>query len=204
MSRPRTARQEALSLAATQRRLRQDVERQQEEAARTAPISGTPVGRNRLTGAFQLATRDGGIVEAQSLTTGPLSGELPLQRYPGSERAFVDAPPAAPPDIATLTREIQRLNAEIQRLSRPAPIHWFVPSPVPDIPYTIMLDPATPWVVTRITTTFGIGSGTVTFSKQEEEALEPGVPFTLTFSGLSRDSEDEITAANFAFSIRLR
>ena len=65
-----------------------------ETDARDADITVVATSYDAVTGDWVASTPDGGTVRAQSLTNGSLSGlRLPLQRFPGSQTARINAPP---------------------------------------------------------------------------------------------------------------
>lgn len=65
-----------------------------EKEGRTVPISATVAGYDGVTGDFLLNTPDGGTIRARNLSTGAPTGVVPVQRFPGSQRATFNALPS--------------------------------------------------------------------------------------------------------------
>jgi hypothetical protein len=210
MSRPRTARELALATSRSQRKLRLENERANEEAARSAPVRGEVVGRNPQTGLDILRTPDGGQIEAENLGGSAPLGPVPIQRSPGSERASFATPPTPAVDVSALLVENQQLWALVDQLRNDqgsliimTPKNRTYPLiPYVHIPLTILsIKPGWPneaW--------FESGSGNVSFSHNELDSLAVGDRFSVTFSGLSTDGGDppEITASVFAVSVKFK
>lgn len=115
-SRDRALRQAAMTQAQTRIALANE-----ERAAREAPITVEITGYDPDTGDYLAQPPGGGTIRVRSLTNGPLAGRLPLQRQPGSQDAFVNAPPSEVGNnsIAALERQIRELRSLINQLAAP-------------------------------------------------------------------------------------
>lgn len=85
---------------------------EQELAARTAPIQGEVIGANPE-GGVDVRTPSGGVIQAERLSDGPFDRRAPIQRTPGDQRAFADAPPAGV-DLSAVWAAIDALQSRSQ------------------------------------------------------------------------------------------
>lgn len=109
----KTARERAL-IAVEKAKAAAAIENAKREAdARDQPVTVTVASYDPTTGDWLTTTPDGGTVRAQSLTNGALTGlRLPLQRFPGSQTARINAPPSAA-DNGPILAEIESAQRDL-------------------------------------------------------------------------------------------
>jgi hypothetical protein len=205
MPKAQTARELALATSRRQRRIRQQAEREQELNSRTQDVQGRIIGRNPQTGAFVLATPDGGTVEAFNLGTGAPDGDVPIQRSPGGQKAYFQTPSTSSPDY---TNYIEALAGDVNDLKRLKvfPGYLTIINPRQNRTYTLIRKNKYPLLILADPMTnseFLQGSGTFVFSHGFRQVIEQGEDFTVTLSNLSTDGGDppQITANDFVISL---
>ena len=108
-----TARQRAIIAAEKAKSAAAMDAAKKEETARNADITVVATSYDATTGDWVASTPDGGTVRAQSLTNGSLSGlRLPLQRFPGSQTARINAPPTDA-DIGWVVAELEAIQRDM-------------------------------------------------------------------------------------------
>jgi hypothetical protein len=107
-----TARQRVLIAAAQAKAANLAKLAEDEKAGRVRPITGGVTGYDPVTGDFIVATPDGGEIRAQNLSTGAPTGSVPVQRFPGSQRASFNAPPSQG-DQGAILAEIEASQRDV-------------------------------------------------------------------------------------------
>jgi len=87
-----------------------------EKAARVAPVTGTVIGYDDVTGDWLVETPDGGTLRTQSLSNASLAGKrLPIQRFADSQTSTVNTPPTEA-DGSWVVSELEALQRDVVAL----------------------------------------------------------------------------------------
>ena len=174
-----TARQRAIIAAEQAKSVAAVNAARQEQIARDADITVVATSYDATTGDWVASTPDGGTVRAQSLTNGSLSGlRLPLQRFPGSQTARINAPPTDA-DSGWVVSEMESSQRDMYQLLGVEAFPFRLDGQ-PDGTYVI--DPYQDYRV-RIESLNGVSGATVTVSPAVGEIAEIGSAISITVSG---------------------
>jgi hypothetical protein len=149
-----------------------------EKAGRVRPITGGVTGYDPVTGDFIVGTPDGGEIRAQNLSTGAPTGSVPVQRFPGSQRASFNAPPSQG-DQGAILAEIEAAQRDVFNALADEAFPFRLDGQ-PDGTYTI--DPYQHYRV-RIEALEGVTGATVTVSPTVGNVAEIGDAISITVSG---------------------
>lgn len=111
-----TARQKALINTTKAVAAHTQAQAKAEEAARTAPVTGTTTGYDEVTGDWMVETPDGGQLRAQSLSNASLANKrLAIQRFSDSQKTTVNTPPTDA-DGSWVVNELEALQRDVVAL----------------------------------------------------------------------------------------
>jgi hypothetical protein len=156
----------------------------QEDAARSAPVTGLAAGYDPVTGDWLISTPDGGTIRAQSLTDGALVGKrLPVQRFGDSQTSAVSAPPAGNGGATgNVTSQIEAAQRDVVNLLATESLPFRI-EPAVAANETFTLDPYQHYAV-RIEALEGVSGATVAVSPAVGSIAEVGSAISITLSAV--------------------
>lgn len=178
-----TSRQQALINADKAAAAGNNALAKQEEAQRTAPVTGTAAGYDPITGDWLISTPDGGTIRAQSLTDGALVGKrLPVQRFGDSQTSAVSAPPAGNAGGGNPTSQIEAAQRDVVNLLATESMPFRI-EPAVAADGSFVLDPYQHYAV-RIEALEGVSGATVVTIPAIGDVASVGEAISITLSGV--------------------